>query len=124
MATKRSELERRALELVIERGDEGILQSDLWRALNSSSREGSRIALKLAKRGLVRREKELHEGRWTYRLILNRKPMEIDSILDVPCTVCPDSVKCEADSPVSPNLCTKLTAWLLSLVEERRDERE
>ncbi len=114
---KRSELEHKALELIIERGEEGVMQSDFWRELGSSSREGSRISLKLTKSGLIKREKKLHNGRWTYHLISNRKPIRIKSILDVPCITCLEIVKCEEGGPLSPNFCNDLTVWLKTLVE-------
>ena len=114
---KRSELEHKALELIIERGEGGIMQSDLWRELSTSSREGSRISLKLTNSGLIRRDKKLHNGRWTYHLSSNREPISIKSILDVPCITCLEIVKCEEDGPVSPNFCNDLTFWLDTVIE-------
>ena len=58
---KRNDLEQKALHSVINTGYEGVLQSELWRELGASSREGSRVALKLEEKGLIRREKELQE---------------------------------------------------------------
>jgi len=63
---KRDDLEYKALHFIVNMGSQGVLQSDLWRKLGASSREGSRIALKLENKGLIRREKELFGGRWTY----------------------------------------------------------
>lgn len=114
-----SDLEHRALLMILNAGTEGILQCDLWRGLDASSREGSRIALKLEKRGFIKRERELYDGRWTYRLFAKRRPVTIDSILDVPCAACPDIMKCGMGSPVSPDICDKLDGWLLSLADER-----
>jgi hypothetical protein len=111
---KRNDLEQKALQHIINTGFEGILQSDLWRKLRASSREGSRIALKLEDKKLIRREKELRDGRWTYRLYPKRLPARIDSIADVPCLMCPDSPRCDLSSTVSPHTCEKLTEWLLS----------
>ena len=108
-------LEHRALRLIASAGDQGILQSDLWRRLEASSREGSRIAIKLNKKGLIRRERELWKGRWTYRLYPKRRPASIDSILGCPCLTCPDVSRCGAWSAVSPNECDKLTAWIIAL---------
>jgi hypothetical protein len=95
-------------------GFDGILQSDLWRKLGASSREGSRIALKLEEKKLIRREKELRDGRWTYRLYPKRLPAKIDSIADVPCLLCQDNPRCDPSSTISPQNCDKLTDWLLS----------
>jgi len=98
-------------------GYEGVLQSELWRKLKASSREGSRIALKLEDKGLIRREKELRDGRWTYRLYPKRLPASIDSIADCPCLMCPDNPRCDPSSATSPQSCEKLTEWLLSVAK-------
>ena len=117
---KHNDLEHRALQIVINKGKEGILQSDLWRDLKASSREGSRIALKLERKGLIRREQELYQGRWTYRLYTKRLPATIDSIITCPCVACSDINKCVVGGGVSPIRCDKLTKWLFELVESRK----
>jgi len=61
-----SEDERRALELVRERGS--IYQSEFWKALDVSSRKGSRIATTLEEAGLVEREKAVYGGNTTYQI--------------------------------------------------------
>ena len=112
---KRNDLEQKALHFVINTGYNGVLQSELWRELGASSREGSRVAIKLEEKGLVRREKELQDGRWTYRLFPKRLPASIESIADCPCLLCQDNAKCDPTTPISPKHCTKLTDWILSL---------
>jgi hypothetical protein len=109
---KRNDLEQKALQFVVNTGFEGVLQSDLWHELGASSREGSRIALKLENKGLIRREKELREGRWTYRLFPKRLPASIDTIVDCPCLMCPDNPRCDPSSSISPQDCDRLTDWL------------
>jgi hypothetical protein len=109
---KRNDLEQRALQFIVNTGFDGVLQSDLWHELDASSREGSRIALKLENKGLIRREKELREGRWTYRLFPKRVPASIDSIADCPCLMCQDNQRCDPSSAISPLECEKLTEWL------------
>jgi DNA-binding MarR family transcriptional regulator len=59
-----SEEERAALELVRETG--GIHQSDLWKELGVSSRQGSRIAESLSEAGLVERSEAVYKGHTTY----------------------------------------------------------
>jgi len=113
--SKRNDLEHKALQFIMNTGFDGILQSELWRKLRASSREGSRIAIKLEDKRLIRREKELRNGRWTYRLYPKRLPARIDSIADVPCLMCPDNPKCDPSSAISPQNCEKLTEWLLSI---------
>lgn len=112
---KRNDLEQKALQFIVNTGFDGILQSDLWRKLGASSREGSRIAIKLESKRLIRREKELRNGRWTYRLHPKRMPARIDSIADVPCLMCQDNPRCDPTSATSPYNCEKLTEWLLLL---------
>lgn len=112
---RRNDLEHKALQLIVNVGDDGVLQSELWRKLDASSREGSRIAIKLESKGLINRERELFKGRWTYRLYAKRKPASINSIIDCPCLMCPNDSRCGPWSTVSPNECEKLTEWLLSL---------
>jgi len=114
---RRTDLEQKALRFIINNGCQGVLQSELWRRLGGSSREGSRIALKLEGKGLVRRERELCNGRWTYRLYPKRLPASIDSIVDCPCLMCPESSRCDSSSTISPRNCEKLTEWLLILAE-------
>jgi len=99
-------------------GFDGILQSDLWRKLGASSREGSRIALNLEEKNLIKREKELRNGRWTYRLYPRRLPARIDSIVDVPCLMCPDNPRCDPSSVTSPQSCDRLTEWLTSISKD------
>ena len=110
---RRNELEYKALNFISNNGNDGVLQSELWRELDATSREGSRIALKLETKGLILREKELYEGRWTYRLFPKRKPASLNSIIDSPCLMCPNDARCGTWSPISPNDCPRLTAWIL-----------
>ncbi len=114
---KRNDLEQKALHSVINTGYQGILQSELWRELSASSREGSRVAIKLEEKGLIRREKELQGGRWTYRLYPKRLPTSIESVVDCPCMLCQDSARCDPTTAISPKSCGKLTDWIMSLDE-------
>jgi hypothetical protein len=118
---KRNDLEQKALHFVVNTGHEGVLQSELWRELGASSREGSRVAIKLEEKGLIRREKELQGGRWTYRLFPKRMPPSIESIADCPCLLCQDNARCDPTTTISPKNCMKLTEWILSL-EKDSDE--
>ena len=115
MMPKRNDLEQKALHFVVNTGYSGVLQSELWRQLSASSREGSRVAIKLEEKGLIRREKELQEGRWTYRLYPKRLPASIESIVDCPCLLCQDNARCDPTTTISPKTCGKLTEWILTL---------
>lgn len=118
---RRDDLEYRALHLVEKIGNPGVLQSDLWRQLGASSREGSRIALKLNTKGLIRRERELFEGRWTYRLFPKREPISINSIAECPCLMCINHERCTAFGVISPQKCEHLTEWILGLTKTEQD---
>jgi len=115
---KRNDLEHKALQFIMNKGHEGILQSELWRNLGASSREGSRVAIKLENKGLIHRERELRSGRWTYRLFPKRFPASIESIANCPCLMCPDNSRCDPSSAISPQSCEKLTEWLLLMVKD------
>jgi len=118
---KRDDLEYKALHFIANTRSLGVLQADLWRKLGASSREGSRIALKLENKGLIRREKELCGGRWTYRLFPKRLPASINSVVDCPCLMCPDNPRCTAFGTVSPNACERLTEWVAALSRGEMD---
>ena len=59
--------EKQAYELIS--SHDGILQSDLWKALDITSRKGSRLATSLVKKDLLTREQTTSDGRLTYRLV-------------------------------------------------------
>lgn len=59
--------EQRAYDLIT--AEDGLLQSELWKTLDTTSRKGSRVARSLAKKGLVERKETVHDGRVTYLLI-------------------------------------------------------
>jgi hypothetical protein len=119
---RHDDLEYKALHFITNTRPEGVLQADLWRKLGASSREGSRIALKLENKGLIRREKELCEGRWTYRLFPKRQPASINSVIECPCLMCSNDARCGAWGTVSPNGCEKLTEWVSGLARIETDK--
>ncbi len=104
--------EQDVLAIVMELADEGILQSELWKRAKADSREGSRAILRLEKKGLIERRKELHDGRWTYRVFARRRYSTIDSIIDVPCAFCDLEGRCPQSWILNPNKCENLTKWL------------
>jgi hypothetical protein len=115
---KRNDLEQKVIQIIMRVGFEGALQSELWRQLGANSREISRIALKLERIGLIRRERELSNGKWTYRLFPKRVPASIESIGNCPCLLCQESSKCDPSSQISPQKCKKLTEWIFSISEK------
>ncbi|UCH02237.1 MAG: hypothetical protein JSV20_00090 [Candidatus Bathyarchaeota archaeon] len=114
---RRNELEDQALQIIINRGPKGILQSELWRELGANSRDGSRISLKLEKKNLIIRKREMSKGRWSYRLSIKRPLLEIDSILDIPCISCENITFCVMGGEVSPIRCKNIANWLITLTD-------
>lgn len=112
MSPRNTDMEQSALKLVFDAEDDGLLQSEMWKKLGVSSREGSRIALKFEKKGVIERRKILHDGRWTYRLYSKQHPVTLDTIKGCPCLSCEDIDKCVAGGSRSPINCSQLTEWI------------
>jgi len=108
----KNSLEQRALKILFEAGDAGIMQSELWKELGVSSREGSRLALRFEEKGSVERRKILHEGRWSFKLFSKREIVTMDSIEGCPCMICVDIDKCFESGVRDPVSCLDLTTWL------------
>ncbi|MFN4336315.1 MAG: helix-turn-helix transcriptional regulator [Candidatus Nitrosocaldus sp.] len=118
------DLTSKVFKLIVEQGKEGILQSRLWKELNLTSRDGSRIAMRLEKRGLVRRQRVLENGRWTFRLIALRLPLDTTSIEGAPCVTCNLESMCTEDGSVSPNTCRLIENWVLIEMSKRMDDKK
>lgn len=114
MANKMSKLEERALKLLIRFEGRGLLQSELWHKLRVTSREGSRIAIKLEKKGVVKRVKEFANDRWTRRLVPLINRIEVESIHGSPCPSCIYNSICRPGGAVTPNTCVWIEDWLIS----------
>ncbi|QQG49514.1 MAG: winged helix-turn-helix transcriptional regulator [archaeon] len=111
------DLTSRVYKLVVERGRDGVLQSEIWKELGLTSRDGSRLAIRLERRGLIGRVKVLEEGRWTYKLTPLRFPTDMTSIEKAPCIVCQYEPKCSIDGEISPYVCPWIGPWV---IEEAR----
>jgi len=103
----------RVCEIIADYESDGILQSQLWKKFKLSSRDGSRLALKLERMGMITREKILEKERWTYKLIIKKSPISTKSIEGSPCLTCPVEAKCSLDSEVSPKTCQWIEDWVM-----------
>jgi predicted DNA-binding transcriptional regulator len=112
------DLTSRVYKLVVERGKDGVLQSEIWKELGLTSRDGSRLAIRLEKRGMIKRVKVLDDGRWTYKLTPLRLPANISSMESAPCIVCPVEGKCSMTTEINPFTCPLIGPWV---VREHRD---
>ena len=100
-------------EIIAGYESKGTLQSELWKKLKLSSRDGSRLALKLERMGMITREKILEKERWTYKLIIKKIPISTKSIEGSPCLTCPVEAKCSIDGEISPKTCKWIEDWVM-----------
>ena len=100
--------------IVTKSGDEGIFQSDLWKKMKLTSRDGSRLALKLERQNMIKREKVLENGRWTYKLKISHAPVSTESIEAAPCLICPVEQKCTLEGEISPRTCPLIEQWVIT----------
>lgn len=114
MPQKMTKLEERAIKLLLKYEDRGLLQSELWHKLGVTSREGSRIAIKLEKKGIVKRVREFAKDRWTRRLVPLIRQVTLEPIKGAPCPSCIYNHVCGKGGMVSPNTCLWLEEWLIS----------
>lgn len=114
--------EWRAFQMILEAGDEGLLQTEMWNRLGITGQEGSKIARRFEEKGIIKRRRELHEGRQTYRLFSTKKTVTLDSIMGCPCAACRDMDRCLPGRQISPTLCPVLTEWIdLNASENTRE---
>jgi DNA-binding MarR family transcriptional regulator len=107
-------LTNKICDILAEHESEGMFQSELWKKLKLTNRDGSRLALKLERMGTIYREKLLEKGRWTYKLILKKTPISTLSIENAPCLVCPVEQKCSLEGEISPRNCQFIEDWVLA----------
>ncbi|KAF6245620.1 transcriptional regulator [Nitrosopumilus sp. b2] len=107
-------LTNKVCDILAERESEGMFQSELWKKLKLTSRDGSRLALKLERMGTITREKILEKNRWTYKLILKKTPISTQSIENAPCLVCPVEQKCSLEGEISPRNCQFIEDWVIA----------
>ena len=108
----------KVFRIVAENGPDGIFQSELWKQLDLTSRDGSRLSIRLERRSLIKREKVLENGRWTYKLIAIKLPVDTNCIEEAPCLTCPVEHMCSVDSTVSPNTCVLIENWILNEIDK------
>ena len=117
--TDLEDLAGKSLRIITNNGRDGIVQSKLWKELDLNIRDGSRVAISLEKRSLIRRVKFFDSGRWTYRLLPTKLPISIDCIESAPCLSCPVEHMCSTDSPYSPHSCGLVEDWITVSFQDR-----
>ncbi len=115
-------LTHKVCDILAERESSGMIQSELWKKLKLTSRDGSRLALKLERMGIITREKILEKGRWTYKLILKKTPISTLSIENAPCLICPVEQKCSLDGEISPRTCQWIEEWVTADTKQMKEQ--
>ena len=115
-------LTNKVCDIVAKYETDGMLQSELWKKLKLTSRDGSRLALKLERRGIISREKILENGRWTYKLIIKKTPVSTESIEGAPCLTCPVEQKCSLEGEISPRTCQLIEDWVLVEISKKKSQ--
>lgn len=115
-------LERKAFDIISSKSREGgIPQVELWKLLGIDSREGSKIVLKLMRRGLVVRKEIEFNGKKAYVLTLPGHimsqddfslPVNIESVLDIPCFTCPYLSICASSADEPWRRCDKIKGFV------------
>ena len=116
-------LTNKVTEILAKYESKGMLQSELWKKLKLTSRDGSRLALKLERMGIISREKILENGRWTYKLIIKKTPISTTSIENAPCLTCPVEQKCTIDGEISPRTCKWIEDWVLVQISSSKKQK-
>jgi DNA-binding Lrp family transcriptional regulator len=109
--------EQAALERIVTEGE--LPQSELWKALGTTSRTGSRVATALEEQGLIEREQTVYEGQRTYLLSPRREPAELDFSLLIAGNRLSPLIGEEALDPIASDT---LTQWLLQLATESEEQ--
>jgi hypothetical protein len=118
------DLTGKSFKIITHNGKDGMLQSNLWKELDITSRDGSRLAVRLEKQSLIKREKILEKGRWTYKLLPIELHADIVSIDKAPCLMCPVEHMCSEDGSYSPNNCNLIQDWLLLSTVDSLSQRQ
>ncbi len=118
-----SPIDKKAFEIISSHSERGgILQSDLWRVLGVDSKEGSKIVLRLLRRGMITRKEVNHSGRKTYLLMVahqvEEKEIDVDigDVIEVPCFTCEYLyLECGDSSKLNTISCIKMNNFVKSL---------
>jgi len=116
-------LDRKAFEIISSHSQRGgIVQSELWKMLGVDSKEGSKIVLRLLRRGLITRKEVSYNGRKTYILIVahhsegSEIDIRIDDVIQIPCFTCEYLyLECGDTSKLNPSSCVKMSNFIKGL---------
>ncbi|MGQ9513690.1 MAG: winged helix-turn-helix domain-containing protein [Thermoproteota archaeon] len=125
--TKRDMREKLLYELVLNSGDDGVIQANIGMLLHLPSREISRIVSRLESWKLIRKDRVLFNGRNTFRIVFTRKLPSLKSILGAPCITCVNANRCDEGNVfggISPQECSLLERWIMNVDTDPRIDKD
>ena len=106
-------LEKAVLDM-IKSTKNGVLQSEIWKAVGIDSRKCSRIVVALEEKGLIKRDWEKIKGTRTYRITYIGNSLNYDFLMAgevlAPCIGC--------DEECRPVECLLMDQWVIALAED------
>jgi predicted transcriptional regulator len=89
-----------------------MLQGTLSKTLDLDGKELARSLARLEKQGVIKRQPFKDGGKKTYKIILLKKKPKVDlkDVTWTSCLICTDLERCGKKQPISPEMCSKLTA--------------
>lgn len=123
MESTSSNMEDLIYEKVREAGEAGIKQNEISKMLGIVGADASRAISKLIKKGLIKKESTVVNGKKIVILYaITERDVEIvvnlESIKTIPCFSCKMLNKCENGSYISPQGCNKMNHWLIGQATE------
>ncbi len=113
---EKTDLESLLYTTIKEHGSKGVLQSELFHKLKIDSKEATKIILRLTKKGLIKKEPVMQNGRRTYRLYAEKRELDInvslDVLVEIPCFTCKYLNECAPGNRWNPSTCSILDNWL------------
>ncbi len=118
-------LEKKAFDIISSKTREGgVTQVELWKLLGIDSKEGSKIILRLLRRGLVVRKEIEYNGKKAYILtlpghLISKEDLSlevnIDSVINIPCFKCPMLSICAVSTDNLWNKCDRIRNYIMNL---------
>ena len=93
--------------------DGSLSQDELWKKLQITDHEGSKLTSELEKTGIAIQEKIIKNGKITYKLSIKSKFINTLPVENSPCLICPVEQQCSLDGDISPKTCKLIEEWVI-----------
>lgn len=118
-----SPIDKKAFEIISSYSQKGgIIQSELWKIIGVDSKEGSKIVLRLLRRGMITRKEINYNGRKTYILTIASHAesrdinIDIEDVIHIPCFTCEYLyIECGDSAKLNPTNCVKMSNYIKNL---------